>query len=152
MPTPRTNVIKKNLTKDEKESFAAFGRTEEQIKDIEQRLRAPNWTFWAKAAELYITLKVGASIIYEGGKQKTVDECMGAKFTNNYFNTNSRELALNIFLSDLYFDGNIKESDDQVKDEAKKKYNEFKLAVMSDPGNRERLKEDFKEEFAQSEA
>ena len=143
MPTIRQNVIKKKLTKEERETFEAFGRTKEQIDDVEQRLNKPNWTFWADASELYMTLTTGQTIVYEGGKQRTVDECSGCKFTNNYFDTNNREIAKNIFLSDLYFDGRIKEVEDHVADEAQAKYDEFKNAVLSDETNRERLKRDF---------
>jgi len=144
MPTVRQNVVRKKLTKDERELFSAFGRDEKAIDDIEKRLTKPNWSFWSQASELYMTLTTGQSIVYEGGKQKTVDECSGAKFSNNYFDTNNREIAKNVFLSDLYYEGRIREVEDQVAHEAQAKYDEFKTAVLSDETNRARLQEDLK--------
>ena len=152
MPTTRQNVITKKLTKDEREVFSSFGRTEDAINDIEKRLRKRSWTFWCDASELYMTLTAGTTIVYEGGKQRTNDESSGCKFTNNYYDTNNREMAKNIFLSDLYYEGRIKEVEDHVADEAQAKYDEFKTVVLSDPANRERLKEDFKTELAETSA
>lgn len=152
MPTPRINVINKKLTKDEREAFAQFGRTAEQIDDIQKRLSKPTWTFWCDASELYMTLTTGSTIVYEGGKQRTNDESSGCKFTNNYFDTNNREIAKNIFLSDLYFEGRIKEVDDHVAAVAQSKYDEFKHAVLSDETNRERLKNDFVKELKEAQA
>ena len=152
MPTTRQNVITKKLTKDEREVFSSFGRTEDMIDDIEKRLRKRSWTFWCDASELCMTLTAGTTIVYEGGKQRTNDESSGCKFTNNYYDTNNREMAKNIFLSDLYYEGRIKEVEDHVSDEAQAKYDEFKTVVLSDPANRERLKEDFKTELAETSA
>jgi hypothetical protein len=152
MPTVRQNVINKKLTKEEREAFASFGRDKEAIDDIERRLSKPMWTFWADASELYMTLTTGSTIVYEGGKQRTNDESSGCKFTNNYFDTNNREIAKNIFLSDLYFEGRIKEVEDHVADEAQAKYDEFKSAVLSDETNRQRLKEDFAKELEEAKA
>jgi len=145
MPTPRQNVIMKKLTAEEREQFAAFGRTKAQIDAIEEKLQKKNWTFWSRIEELYMTLTTGSSIVYEGGKQRTVDESAGCKFSNNYYDTTNRETAKHIFLSDLYFDGRIKEVEDHVADEAQEKYDEFKTAVLSDETNRERLRKDFAE-------
>jgi hypothetical protein len=139
------NVNRGNLSKEERADLESCGFSETEAERLGEILKGPQWEFWSRASDLFLTLSGGQEISYANGKMRQSDVSRSAKFTSNFYLTADREQARLLFMSDPYMSGAVKLVSDHTEEEAQKAYKEYKTKILSSKENVERLKRDLAE-------
>ena len=128
------------MSKDERLEFEQYGYSDAEIDEINEKLKAERWLFWAKASELFITLAGGVKTVYRNGKPQEQEYERSLKFDSNYATVNDRTYARDVFLSNAYRQGRIKLAEDHRAEEKEKEYAAFKDKMLRDPEMVKRIK------------
>ena len=139
------NIDKSNMSTDERNEFKILGYKEDEISEIDEKLKAETWQFWAKAKSLHLSLYSTETMVTRGGKVVMDNKHGSAHFENSFFHTADRDIARHIFMSDAYREKRVMLMQDKAKMDLDDKYQKFKAAAFASPENIERLKKELSE-------